>query len=217
MRLIEFAGNGAHMIPIKIQCGCGQRYAFDVETATGAMPYPVACPICGTDGTPAANLAISQSVSASQPVPGIHLSPQDQVVPPPISPRRSVSNIPPVDPTQIGHEAKAKIFWGDTQEEVIKFMMMNGFSAHEATGVVQTMFRERTAAIRKNGMGKMMISVPLMCVPVVGFFVFKSIGYFPIKLFGMLILVGLWGVWMLLKGTIMFVSPKSEPGDVADK
>jgi len=48
------------MIPIKIQCGCGQKYAFDVESANRGMSCHVQCPACGADGTPAANLAISR-------------------------------------------------------------------------------------------------------------------------------------------------------------
>jgi hypothetical protein len=47
------------MIPIKIQCGCGQRYAFDIEPFCGRMPFPVACPVCGADGTSAANEVIA--------------------------------------------------------------------------------------------------------------------------------------------------------------
>ena len=39
------------MLLIKIQCGCSQRYAFDIEPVNGRMPSPVACPACGADGT----------------------------------------------------------------------------------------------------------------------------------------------------------------------
>ena len=46
-------------MPIKIQCGCGQRYAFDIEPFCGHMPCPVNCPICGADGTSAANEVIA--------------------------------------------------------------------------------------------------------------------------------------------------------------
>ena len=49
------------MIPIKIQCGCGQKYGFDVEPVQGRLPSPVACPSCGADGTTAANEIIAQS------------------------------------------------------------------------------------------------------------------------------------------------------------
>jgi hypothetical protein len=52
------------MIPIKIQCGCGQRYAFDIEPVNGLMPAPVACPVCGADGTAVANEIIAQTLAA---------------------------------------------------------------------------------------------------------------------------------------------------------
>lgn len=47
------------MIPVKIQCGCGQRYAFDIEPFCGRMPSSVTCPVCGADGTGAANEVIA--------------------------------------------------------------------------------------------------------------------------------------------------------------
>jgi hypothetical protein len=43
------------MIPVKIYCACGQKYAFDVQPADSQMPVAVACPICGRDGTGDAN------------------------------------------------------------------------------------------------------------------------------------------------------------------
>jgi hypothetical protein len=43
------------MIPVKIYCSCGQKYSFEVQHADGKMPVPVACPVCGRDGTPEAN------------------------------------------------------------------------------------------------------------------------------------------------------------------
>src|ERR1017187_6809659 len=40
---------------IKLQCGCGQRYKFDVDPLNGRMPFSVNCPVCGLDGTGKAN------------------------------------------------------------------------------------------------------------------------------------------------------------------
>jgi hypothetical protein len=51
-------------IPIKIQCGCGQRYAFEAEPVNGQMATAVTCPVCGMDGTEAANQAITYTLSA---------------------------------------------------------------------------------------------------------------------------------------------------------
>jgi hypothetical protein len=52
------------MIPIKIYCGCGQKYAFDVHPLGGRMPGPVWCPICRKDGTEEANRIIAQALRA---------------------------------------------------------------------------------------------------------------------------------------------------------
>ena len=54
---------------VKIQCGCGQRYAFDVEPLDGRLPAPVQCPACGADGTAAADHFIQQSLQDLSAVP----------------------------------------------------------------------------------------------------------------------------------------------------
>ena len=56
------------MVAIKIICGCGQKYAFDVYPLNGRMPAPVQCPVCGMDGTAVANEVIARTLGA-QPVP----------------------------------------------------------------------------------------------------------------------------------------------------
>jgi hypothetical protein len=57
------------IVPIEIQCGCGQRYAFDTEPVNGRLGAPVACPSCGADGTAAANSIIAQALTAQSPSP----------------------------------------------------------------------------------------------------------------------------------------------------
>jgi hypothetical protein len=57
------------MIPIKVQCGCGQRYAFDVEPVNGLMASAVACPACGVDGTATANGMIAEALSTQPAAP----------------------------------------------------------------------------------------------------------------------------------------------------
>src|SRR5215510_13487179 len=48
------------MIPIKIQCGCGQKYSFEVEPRDGRIDGTIQCPVCGMDGTDAMNQLIAQ-------------------------------------------------------------------------------------------------------------------------------------------------------------
>jgi hypothetical protein len=69
------------MVNIKIICGCGQKYAFDVYPLNGQMPASVQCPVCGMDGTAAANEIMARTLGA-QPQP-IKLSLQ----PAPVRPR----------------------------------------------------------------------------------------------------------------------------------
>jgi hypothetical protein len=216
------------MIPIKIQCGCGQRYAFETEPVDGRLPTTVACPVCGTDGTEAANAAISQSVGF-QPNPAavrggplrVTLSEHPESAgtaaePAPAAARYRPTLMPgQIDRPQAEVEARAKISWGDPPTEVIKFLMMNGFTAQEATAVVQEMFAERAATIRKNGFVKIVLGSVLVCVPIAFYITCASVGIIPMKLFALTIMVGLYGAYTLLKGIIMVVAPKSEPGDVA--
>ncbi|HEY3761549.1 MAG TPA: hypothetical protein VGN23_07365 [Verrucomicrobiae bacterium] len=64
---------------LKVACGCGQNYAFDVEPVDGRMPMRVNCPACGTDGTGTANDLLSQQFPGQQSAPPVAAS----VQPPP--------------------------------------------------------------------------------------------------------------------------------------
>ena len=54
---------------LKVACNCGQNYKFDVNPVGNQMPFAVACPSCGTDGTAAANTILSQMPAAPAPAP----------------------------------------------------------------------------------------------------------------------------------------------------
>ncbi len=47
------------VLEIKIQCGCGSRFAFEVQPVHGRMPSPVSCPRCGCEHTEQANRQIA--------------------------------------------------------------------------------------------------------------------------------------------------------------
>jgi hypothetical protein len=213
------------MIGIKIQCGCGQRYAFDVEPVNGRMPASVACPICSTDGTDVANTIIEHSLPAPTPPappPPASVAPTVRkiaVAAPVVSTAtHGPTTIPgQMDRAQAEVEARAKVSWGDSQEEVTKFLMIQGLTYPEAQALVQSMFKERTGTIRKNGVKKIFIGIGMICVPIVSLVIFLSMGYLPLKLFAITVAIGLWGAWIALKGTIMMIAPKSEPGDVAEQ
>ncbi len=62
---------------IKIQCGCGAKYKFEVEPVNGRMPVPAVCPNCGANGTYEANQQIAQKLgtAASAPAPAAAYAP----------------------------------------------------------------------------------------------------------------------------------------------
>ena len=221
------------MIPVKIQCGCGQRYAFDVEPVNDRMPGAVSCPVCGADGTSAADSVIAQSLAVQTPVAAVPVgvarlrpataAPSMALASPALpatrpAPSRGGVTLPgQVDRTQAEHEARAKISWGDAPAGVISYLRMQGFSHEEASSLVGTVFQERAATIRADGIRKSVVGIALICVPVVALLVFLKVGYIPLQPFAVTLMIGTYGAWMLLKGVIMFLAPKSEPGDVAEQ
>ena len=212
------------MIPIKIQCGCGQRYAFDAEPVEGRMASPVVCPACGADGTAAANELIAQS--QAQPAakvtarvvpkaPALHVASAGNPTP---APARRAGPLPgQLDRTQAEHEAYAKILWGDPPGEVVKFLMRQGISAADAQALVDPWFQERARTIRRNGMLKVILGVLMLCAPVVFLIVSLMAGRLLLMPFAVTIMVGFWGVYQIIKGIFMFFAPKSEAGDVAEQ
>jgi hypothetical protein len=211
-------------IPIKIQCGCGQHYAFDVEPLDGFMPAAIACPACGADGTGAANEVIAQS-APTPPAAAIDNAPNQRlrVAAPSFStqqasaPEESAAPEQQLDHTRAINEARSKIFWGDTRQEAIVSLVGHGISTKEAGMLVDGMLRQRAIAIRANGIRKIFVGIGLIFVPIVSLVIFLLIKFIPIKLFAITVMIGAWGAWMVIKGTFMTVAPRAEPGDVANQ
>jgi hypothetical protein len=216
------------MIPVKIQCGCGQRYSFEVEAVDGRMPSSVACPACSTDGTDAANTFIASSfpasVAATKPavtvrvnaVPRltVHKPAAEEPAPATASPEYAAGRGQSAR-AQAEIDARAKVSWGDSEQDVIKHLMIGGYTYQEAVELAKGMFAVRAKEVRAGGMKKVFFGIVLVCVPIVAGIIFLSVGFFPLKIFGATVVVGVYGAWCILKGTVMFVAPKSEPGDVA--
>ena len=83
--------------------------------------------------------------------------------------------------------------------------------------MVDSLVRERVVMLRGIGVKKIITGVGLMCVPIGALIAFQQIGMLPLKLFAITIMIGLYGVYQVLKGCLMVFLPKSESGDVADK
>jgi outer membrane protein assembly factor BamB len=95
---------------VKVQCGCGTRYAFDVEPQRGMMPYRVTCPSCNADGTHAANEMIAQSsgvVEAAQPK--LRIQGASAAAAPVASATAEDTDLPPPPVRPVGPSAMEKI------------------------------------------------------------------------------------------------------------
>jgi len=122
-----------------------------------------------------------------------------------------------IDRDKVETEARAKTYWGDSREEVTKFLMMNRFSAAEATEIAAEMFAERAATIRGAGLKKIVMGSLMVLFPIVSWIFFIAVIHLIfIKIWALTLMVGLYGMYCLIKGLIMFFSPGSEPGDVSE-
>jgi len=198
------------MVPVRIECECGQNYAFEIEPVNGQMPSSVACPGCGADGTTAANEFIARQLApteaaATEPV---HLAAATA----PASrgnPRRGA-----IDLEKAEQEARAKIMWGDSMEQVAAYLTVQGLNRSEAAELAYKVFRERSAIVRRNGVWKIIAGIAMMCVPLIAYFCFNAAGRFPIKLSLICYGIGIYGAYMLITGAMAVVSPNSEKGAV---
>lgn len=107
--------------------------------------------------------------------------------------------------------------WGDSPEKVTSYLMIQGFSREDASSLVKAVFSERAAAVRSNGIRKIITGVGMIFVPIVVFVIFAVIRVFLLKVLAIAVMIGLWGVWRVINGILMAVAPKTDNGDVADQ
>jgi hypothetical protein len=119
------------------------------------------------------------------------------------------------DPGQVANEARAKMFWGDPPQEVLKFLLINNIPRQEAMEIVRELTQERMAQMRKNGLIKIFSGVLMICVPIGGWF--GGMAVISIKIFAFMCMLGLWGFYRLVKGLLMVIAPKSQHGDVSEQ
>jgi hypothetical protein len=123
---------------------------------------------------------------------------------------------PTISREQVEHEARAKIFWGDEPETVVRFLMLNKIDPEEASEIVEDLVRERIANVRGIGVKKIVVGTGMIIVPVATYLAMYSGGVIYVKILGVAVAFGLWGAYKVLKGTIMLVLPESEKSDLAD-
>ena len=95
--------------------------------------------------------------------------------------------------------------------------MSQGFNREEASEIVEELKQGRAMEVRTNGIKNIVFGSGLILLPIVSFVIFLIIGVIPLKIFAFMIIGGFYGIWLVIKGTHMLISPKSESGDVAEQ
>jgi hypothetical protein len=114
-------------------------------------------------------------------------------------------------------EARAKIFWGDSAESVIAHLQSQGIQNPDAATLTESFLQERDTSVKSLGRRSIMIGAPLILVPVISYLIMHQMGILLMKLLGLTVVVGLFGGWKVVKGTIMVTSPRSYPGDLSEE
>jgi len=117
--------------------------------------------------------------------------------------------------------ARARIFWGDARDDVVKHLVDNGVAHEEEGGIVEAFVHERADTIRKMGLKKILVGLPLIAVLFAPWLIISFMTHrFFMPPVWILCLPGsafVYGAYSLLKGMRLYLMPDSEMGDIAEK
>jgi hypothetical protein len=120
-------------------------------------------------------------------------------------------------PESVAVEARAQIFWGKSPDTVLQFLKSNNVEEKDARALIEAVLTERAESVRSDGIRKIWSGALLVMVPISYFFIaWVLLGFLQVKLFGVLVLVGLFGVARLINGLFMARNPRSIAGDLSN-
>jgi hypothetical protein len=114
-------------------------------------------------------------------------------------------------------EARAKMLWGDSPAQVLGYLRGQGFSQEDAQSIVEELTAERIAEVRANGIKYLLGGIAAILVPVIAIVGFMHLGYFYVKTLLITLVIGCIGIWLVIKGTFMLLSPKEQGGDISEQ
>ena len=118
-------------------------------------------------------------------------------------------------------EARAKIIWGEEVSSVRHFLTSSGMSAADAEAKIKEFIVERNEEIRQAGVRKICIGATIATGSGILLYVAaKDSGTFFIVeraySIGLFVALGVFGIWMLVKGLVYLVHPESEKRSVTE-
>ena len=119
-------------------------------------------------------------------------------------------------PEPIVVDARAKIVWGESPEKVLAFLQSKSVGDKDAFELIEELQKERAASIRADGIKKTWIGVLFVLAPVAYYFASMLIGYWSMKFFAALIVLGAVGLVKITNGLSMILRPRAITGDLAN-
>jgi hypothetical protein len=119
-------------------------------------------------------------------------------------------------PEPVVVEARAKIIWGESTQKVLTYLQSKSVGDKEASVLLEDLMKERAASIRTDGVKKVWIGVLFVLAPVAYYLVSKFVGFWSLKLFSGLIVLGIVGIAKLSSGLSMILKPRAVKGDLSN-
>jgi hypothetical protein len=123
-----------------------------------------------------------------------------------------------MDPDKLITEARARIIWGEELSSVREFLTSNGMSGADADAKIQEFNLERNREIRGIGLRNTLIGLGLSGGAGIAIYLFTANRYShrsgrAVISFAVL---GIYGLWKLLKGIFYLLRPQSEHKSISD-
>jgi hypothetical protein len=117
-------------------------------------------------------------------------------------------------------EARARIVWGDSREDVIAHLKREGATEKEAQRAYEAVKDCRADYVRAASKEGIFFGIGMLLVPVIPIVIFALL---PVKPFKLMLLfagagvMGLIGVWKIVRGIVGLVRPQTIQGDLSDE
>ena len=123
----------------------------------------------------------------------------------------------PPNPEKVFNEARSRIMWGESQDEVREWLIEQGQDTMGIDQILRTCMAERGALVRKRGLVEIMVALGLILAGTsVILFLWFVVGIMISGVFAVCIAVAAYGLFRLLRGLGWLSSGAGIHGSVAD-
>lgn len=121
----------------------------------------------------------------------------------------------PPDLPQLTQEARSRVLWGEPVEEIRAWLLSQGMPDKDVDEVMAAALRERAKEFRKRGMSEMLVAVPFCLLPAGIILGIYLSGWIAVKLFSVLGVVILYGIYRFLRGLFWVIGGSKSSGSLA--